>query len=130
MCLGLKLNPLRTRPRKKHTQKNTTFLNPNRIKSKSLNWNMNQKEKSEAILSEITETKKSLDVKIASKLKVICGAVVLGLSHSWTFVPQVSSWSGSVMRDPRQSYSLTISSFTFHNVPLGGGGGRAGRELF
>lgn len=91
---------------------------------------MNQKEKSEAILSEITETKKSLDVKIASKLKVICGALVLGLSHLWTFVPRVSSWSGSVMRDPRQSYSLSISSFTFYSVPLGGGGGRAGRELF
>lgn len=77
---------------------------------------MNQKEKSEAILSEITETKKSLDVKIASKLNGICGAVVLGLSRLWTFVPQVSSWSSSVMRthvSPTHSPSPPLPFTTF-----------------
>ena len=101
--------------------------NPN-----SLNWNMNQKQKSEATLSETTETKKSLDVKIASKLKVIFGAVLFGVSHLWTFVPneQLIGFCHDVLTSVLFfPYSLTISSFTFYNFPLEGGGGGTRRGL-
>lgn len=93
---------------------------------------MNQKQKSEATLSEMTETKKSLGVKTASKLKVIFGAILFCVSHLWTSVPneQLIGFCHDVLTSVLFiPYSLTISSFTFYNFPLEGRGGGARRGL-